>query len=190
MSRFVVEVRSPEEAVELQQIAEKRLLAQIHQAQLDSAHHMLSVLVADANAEHLVDTGLYKNSFEVIDNREEVRLENGAPYAGVVEQGARPFTPPLEPLIAWAERKAADIGIVTQAGNPGQFREGRYRGRASLTDNSRQAAKKIARAIQKKFQREGYRPRYVMKKRLPTALKFLRAALNEYLDKIASNPRG
>jgi len=123
----------------------------------------------------LVDTGLYKASWEARETADGAEVTNGAPYAGVIEEGARPFTPPLDPILAWAERKAGDLGIA-----PAPFR-----GRSSLTDPQRQAARQIARAIQRKFARDGIAPKYPMKSQLPFAKKALQRALEEYLEDIA-----
>lgn len=57
------------------------------------------------------------------DLRKETHLEmEGAspvivedqPYAAAQEVGTRPFTPPLDPLIAWARRQAPNIGLDAQ----------------------------------------------------------------------------
>lgn len=182
MPEYVIRVDSPAEALAMQERAARELLEGIHTAQIDSAHATLAVVVSDTDAAGLVDLGAYKNSWDVVDKGEEVRLVNDAPYAGVIEQGARPFTPPLQPLVDWAERKAADLGLVGDAQLDGQ---GQFRGRHSLESAQRQAAKRIARAIQRKFAREGYRPRYIMRNRLPYALQQLKRAIREHVDRVA-----
>lgn len=186
MPEYVIRVDSPEEAAAMQERAQQELMKGLHRAQLDSAYATLPMVVADTDAAGLVDLGAYKNSWDVIDAGGEVRLVNDAPYAGVIEQGARPFTPPLQPLIDWAERKAADLGFVGKK----QMRGGAFRGRASLSNEQRDIARSIARAIQRKFAREGYRPRYVMRNRLPYALKQLRRAIQEHVDRVARGGGG
>ena len=52
-----------------------------------------------------VDTGQLRRSYMVTRITGGAVLENVAPHAAVMEFGARPFTPPLAPLISWAERK-------------------------------------------------------------------------------------
>lgn len=55
-----------------------------------------------------VDTGLYAQSWDFTIDEHSAILGNYAPYAAVIEWGARPFTPPLAPLLAWAKRVLKD----------------------------------------------------------------------------------
>jgi hypothetical protein len=55
-----------------------------------------------------VDTGHYANSWEVVETDDAIYFGNTAPHAAIIEYGARPFTPPLAPLLAWAKRKLQD----------------------------------------------------------------------------------
>lgn len=51
-----------------------------------------------------VDTGLYAQSWRMDVNEKRALLGNISPHAAVIEFGARPFTPPLGPLLNWARR--------------------------------------------------------------------------------------
>lgn len=51
-----------------------------------------------------VDTGLYAQSWNLEVTEKEAILGNYAPHAAVIEFGARPFTPPIGPLLEWARR--------------------------------------------------------------------------------------
>ena len=53
-----------------------------------------------------VDTGLYASSWDVekVDEN-NIFFGNTAPYATIIELGARPFRPPIGPILAWASRK-------------------------------------------------------------------------------------
>jgi len=51
-----------------------------------------------------VDTGLYAQSWDLILTEKNALLGNYAPHAGIIEFGARPFRPPLKPLLEWAKR--------------------------------------------------------------------------------------
>jgi len=51
-----------------------------------------------------VDTGLYAQSWDLVIEEKRAILGNYAPYAGIIEFGARPFTPPIGPLLEWAKR--------------------------------------------------------------------------------------
>ena len=57
-----------------------------------------------------VDTGLYAQSWDMIETEKSVFLGNYAPHAPIIERGARPFTPPLKPLLEWAKRVTGDPG--------------------------------------------------------------------------------
>jgi len=51
-----------------------------------------------------VDTGLYAQSWDLVIEEKRAILGNYAPHAGIIEFGARPFTPPMQPLLEWARR--------------------------------------------------------------------------------------
>ena len=182
MSRYVIPVRSPEEAFKHQQGVQEKIRRGMRVAQLDAALALEAILVQDTRSEGLTDTGLLVGSWAHHETRAGVEVSNDAPYAGPrLELGARPFTPPLQPLIDWAERKAGDLGIA-------QVPKGKtFPGRASLTDPQRKAALKIAKAIQRKYAKEGIKPRYLMRNRIPYALRQLARATREQIE-IAARP--
>jgi hypothetical protein len=109
----------------------------------------------------------------------EVQLVNTAPYSGIIEQGARPFWPPIAPLIAWAERKAGALSIAGILKiNPGSFAtraDGslRYRGRASLDSPAKKAVKSFAYGVQRKIAREGLPAQWIMRRHLLYARKII-----------------
>ncbi len=51
-----------------------------------------------------VDTGLYAQSWDLILTEKSAVLGNYAPHAAIIEFGARPFRPPMKPLLDWARR--------------------------------------------------------------------------------------
>ena len=55
-----------------------------------------------------VDTGQYAASWNMSVGEFNVIIGNYAPHAPIIEFGARPFTPPLAPLLAWAKRVLQD----------------------------------------------------------------------------------
>jgi len=121
----------------------------------------------------------------------EVQLVNTTPYSGIIEQGARPFWPPIAPLIAWAERKA---GALSLAGilkiNPGSFAtraDGslRYRGRASLDSSAQKAVKSFAYGVQRKISREGLPALWIMRNHLPYARKIIADSTRRQLRTLA-----
>ena len=55
-----------------------------------------------------VDTGQYASSWDFTETESSIILGNYAPQAAVIEFGARPFTPPIGPLLSWAKRVLQD----------------------------------------------------------------------------------
>jgi len=93
-----------------------------------------------------VDTGLYAASWDFTVEEKSVILGNYAPYAGIIEQGARPFTPPIGPLLAWAKRVLRD--------------------RSQPPDYSPEVWA-LARGTQNKIAAQGMQPRHILEKTLP-----------------------
>jgi len=55
-----------------------------------------------------VDTGFYANSWTMTADEKRAIIGNTSPHAPIIEYGARPFTPPIGPLLAWAKRVLQD----------------------------------------------------------------------------------
>jgi len=163
------------------QLEEEQLVREqvIPAAQLDSANETLRKVVQTGP----VDRGEYKAGWTVrqLIGSNEVQLANDAPYAGVIELGARPFRPPFAPIFEWVKRKAAALGIVALA--PGK----RFRGSASLTSDEDAAAKKVAWAVVNAIAKRGLPPRYVMRKQLPFAVTALEAAFKRHLIRLTGH---
>lgn len=64
--------------------------------------------IPDLVAASPVDTGLYAQSWDFTYDEKSAILGNYAPHAAIIEYGARPFTPPIGPLLAWAKRVLQD----------------------------------------------------------------------------------
>ena len=93
-----------------------------------------------------IDTGQYASSWDFTVNEKEAVLGNFAPHAPIIELGARPFTPPLAPLLAWAKR------VLKSPSQPPNY------------DDEVWA---LARGTQKKIEREGMKPRNILEKSIP-----------------------
>lgn len=91
------------------------------------------------------DTGLYAQSWDLQESEKSILLGNYAPHAPIIEYGARPFTPPLGPLLSWAKRVLKD---------PSQY---------PYSD----AVWGLAKYTQKKIAREGMKPHNIMEKAIP-----------------------
>jgi len=89
-----------------------------------------------------VDTGLYAQSWRVEVTEKTASLGNLAPYAPIIEFGARPFTPPLRPLLEWARRVL----------------------KKSTIDDECYA---LARGIQRKFAAHGMEPKHILTNSIP-----------------------
>ncbi len=83
-----------------------------------------------------VDTGRLRNSVHVNAFTREIYID--APHAAPINNGTRPFTPPLGPLLTWVIRKG-------------------------LADDEDEAYA-IARGVQQKIAREGIEPRHFWEK--------------------------
>lgn len=97
-----------------------------------------------------VDTGLYAQSWGFNKTEFGAILGNYAPHAPIIEYGARPFTPPLAPLLAWAKR------VLRDGSQPPDYSDEVW-GLALYT--------------QKKIEREGMKPRHIMQDAIPDILK-------------------
>jgi hypothetical protein len=103
-----------------------------------------------------VDTGLYAQSWGFTSDETKAVLGNYAPHAPIIEFGARPFTPPLKPLLEWAKR------VTGSASQPPAY------------DDHVQA---LARYTQQKIAREGIKPRHILENALPAILENIKREL-------------
>lgn len=93
-----------------------------------------------------VDTGEYANSWDFTETEKSLILGNFSPHASVIEFGARPFTPPIGPLLAWAKR------ILQDPSQPPEYSSEVWA---------------MARGVQNKISREGMKPKHVLQSTMP-----------------------
>lgn len=93
-----------------------------------------------------IDTGQYASSWDVLLGNTSVTVGNFAPHAAIIEYGARPFTPPIGPLLAWAKR------VLQDPSQPPNYSDEVWR---------------LARGTQKKIEEVGMEPKAVMRKNIP-----------------------
>jgi hypothetical protein len=105
-----------------------------------------------------VDTGLYANSWDVRKGDQEVTIGNFAPHSAIIEYGARPFTPPIKPLLQWAKRVLGD---------------------PSQPPNYSPDVWALAKGTQNKIAREGIRPKKVMEMTIPKILENIELELKK-----------
>lgn len=103
-----------------------------------------------------VDTGLYASSWDFTVDEKQAILGNSAPHAPIIERGARPFTPPIKPLLAWAKR------VLKSPSQPPDYDD---------------AVWGLAKATQMKISQEGMRPRNVLENMLPKIIANIEAEL-------------
>ena len=107
-------------------------------------------------SESPVDTGLYASSWDFTIEEESVLFGNFAPHAPIIEHGARPFTPPLAPLLAWAKR------VLQDGSQPPDYSD-RVWALASYT--------------QKKIKEQGMQPKNVLKNAIPVIIENIKEEL-------------
>ncbi len=96
-----------------------------------------------------VDTGLYAQSWGFTANEKAVILGNYAPHSPIIEYGARPFAPPITPLLAWAKR------VLQDPSQPPDYSDQVWA---------------LAKGTQKKIAAEGMQPRKVMESQIPSII--------------------
>lgn len=102
--------------------------------------------IPDLVAASPVDTGLYAQSWDFTPTESGAIVGNYAPHAAVIEYGARPFTPPIGPLLAWAKRVLQD-GSQPPSYSPEVWA--------------------LARGVQRKIAAQGMQPKRILEQAIP-----------------------
>ena len=131
--------------------------------------------IPDLIAASPVDTGLYSASWNFSVDEEKGIIGNYAPYAGVIEDGARPFTPPIGPLLAWAHRVLN--GTTAERGQPLTAAEAETSGKSQLSGYSSDEWR-LAVGVQKKIQAHGMVPHHILQNMIPTIIENIRKELH------------
>ena len=112
--------------------------------------------IPDLVAASPVDTGLYAASWDFTVSERSAIIGNYAPYAGIIEFGARPFTPPIGPLLAWAKRVLTNAkdesGNKIATGQPGDYSPQVWA---------------LAKGVQKKIAAVGMEPKHILEDAIP-----------------------
>lgn len=123
-----------------------RVKKNVHLASRAAAMKLKTYLVAKTDEMGITDLGIYKSSFNVVENT----VSNDAPHAGIVELGARPHPVSKEGQEAikrWAMRK---LGLEEKEAERATF------------------------LICRKIRKHGQKGRYVMRDSLDKALEFFK----------------
>lgn len=139
-------------------------------------HRTVVVEIGESTPYPAVDTGELRNSVDTEFTDEGAIVDVKAPHAAVMEHGARPFTPPLAPLIEWAKRK----GLARGAGRSMP----RGTSRAARRDREDQEAVRIARAVQRKIAKVGIAPRNYFAKAVARSTPVIRAEVDMELARL------
>lgn len=113
----------------------------------------IAASIPDLVAASPVDTGLYAQSWDMSVTDIAVILGNYAPHAPIIEHGARPFTPPLGPLLAWAKR------VLKDGSQPPDYSS---------------AVWGLAKYTQKKIEDEGMKPKHILENAIPGIIERIR----------------
>lgn len=112
--------------------------------------------IPDLVAASPVDQGFYAQSWDMTVDEVAVTLGNYAPHAPIIEDGARPFTPPIAPLLAWAKR------VLGDGSQPPEYS---------------QRVKSLAYATQAKIAREGMKPKHILENMIPQIIENIKQEL-------------
>lgn len=93
-----------------------------------------------------VDQGFYAQSWNMSDTEVSILLGNFAPHSPIIEDGARPFKPPITPLLAWAKR------VLQDASQPPEYSP---------------AVMALAFGTQRKIMERGMLPKKILENELP-----------------------
>ncbi len=130
-------------------------IQEIRQGVVSGVARSISEILVPASP---VDTGLYAQSWAMTQDEEKATLGNTAPHAPIIEFGARPFTPPIKPLLEWAKRVLND---------------------SSQPPNYSSKVWALAKYTQAKIEREGMQPRAILQNSLPAILELIRQELTK-----------
>jgi hypothetical protein len=176
-------------------LAEQRRVERIiiHEVIPQAHYESATRLVRKLSRSGPVDTRQYRHGWEV---RRTMRSAvkgggfdtyaiNTTPYSGVIEQGARPFWPPLEPLVEWARRKAGALALAglfsISASSFTERNDGslRYRGGSSLNMDDNATVLRFAKAVRYKISRVGLPAHWTNRNALPFAVRALDRAVKK-----------
>lgn len=100
-----------------------------------------------------VDTGRYAQSWQMERKEWGAFFGNYAPYAAIIENGARPFNAPIGPLLAWAKR------VLQDPSQPPDFSPEVWR---------------LAKGVQKKIAARGMEPKHILELAIPEIIDLIR----------------
>lgn len=154
----------------------------------ESHNRLVQIVNSRAQKERPFDRGMYLRGWGVHPHSEGAKLLNSVPYAGVIEEGARPHWAPIQPLTEWVLRKliggpkksvsayASDFNRKTKRG---KLAKSHYRAIDKIKE-----ARGIAQLIQFKIAKRGQKGRFVMKETSKFYSRIVRKAIKLKLKEI------
>lgn len=149
-----------------------------------------------------VDQGILKNAWKIVASEGGMpALVNDAPHAGIVERGARPHMPPLEPILEWVKRHLRAFGLRPprfSAPKQGPLRsEKAYARRAASVQHHVEGVADfeddvlaLAEAIRWKIFKFGLPPSYFVRDSLPKLRDLVREEIESALEKALAAQAG
>lgn len=104
-----------------------------------------------------VDTGLYAQSWDFTVDEKSAIIGNYAPYASVIEFGARPYSAPIDPLLAWAKR------VLSDPSQPPDYSE---------------KVRALAWGTWRKIRARGFAPHHILENQIPLIIADIKKELN------------
>jgi len=130
--------------------------------------------IPDLVAASPVDTGLYSASWDFRITELAGIIGNYAPYAGIIEYGAKRFTPPIGPLLQWAHRVLNGTGA--ERGQPLSAGQVESTGKNPLSGYSKDEWA-LAKGAQKAIAARGMIPHHIMQNMIPHIIENIRKEL-------------
>lgn len=130
----------------------KFTIAEQKRAMADGFARAIPLLVARSP----VDTGLYAQSWGFTVDEKKAVIGNWAPQAAIIEYGARPFSPPLAPLLAWAKR------VLKDSSQPPEYSK---------------RVRELAWGTRNKIREQGIQPKHILENALPEIFELVKRSL-------------
>lgn len=142
-----------------------------------AAHRGRAIIIDRHNKANKVDQGLHKNSWKVKETARGADITNDAPYAGIIERGARPHAVSregIEMIAAWVRRKLRST--TSKSGK--KLKNGRK--------YNEDEALSIAYAIAAKIRKQGQKGTFIVRDSIPALSKALAEEVDKALAKMAA----
>ena len=165
---------------------ESARMQRVNGAPLEPAMEGAETVVVPAAIAAGKDTGRLASSIEAKRIARIATIVVDAPYAGIIEAGARPHWAPLQPLLDWVNRHLQAFDVVKPKGRRVGIGAAQT-ARAQRNKDRKAAAWKdfdaevmaIACAIRAKIAKEGSKPHWFMKNSLPKLREILKATVEK-----------